>query len=74
MANRFDELFFKNDSSATRDLDKKINGRYYALNVLFSVIIMSLILAGIFCSSFIDSIISLTGLGIITVMSAMEYE
>jgi hypothetical protein len=65
MENRFDELFFKNHSSYKRDLEKKVSWRCYALGVLFGVIAaMALILLGIFCSSFTDSMISLFFLSI----------
>jgi len=71
MGNRFDKLFFKSDSSDKQD---KISWRCCPLGVLFVTIEMSLILAGIFCSFCIDSMISLFVLAIITVISAMSYK
>ena len=75
MGNRVDKLFFRHDSSYERHSMNKINWRCYLTSVFVSVIsVISLVLAGIFCSAMFDSVISMLVLGILAVMSAMDYQ
>ena len=67
MENKFNAFFFKSGSSDRQHSENKISWRRYALILLFAVILMSLILVGIFCSSFLDSMISLFVLAIIAI-------
>ncbi len=75
MLNLFDELFFYSDPSYKRySENKKINWKHSVLYLFFGAITTGLMLVGIFFSAFFDSIVSVLVLGVLAVISAMDYK
>ncbi|MCE3238541.1 MAG: hypothetical protein K0R24_1522 [Gammaproteobacteria bacterium] len=75
MLNLFDELFLYNAPSYKRySANKKINWKHSTLYLFFGAITTGLVLVGIFFSAVFDSVLSILVLGVLALMSGMEYK
>jgi hypothetical protein len=75
MLNLFDELFLYSDSSyKSYSENKKINWKRYGLSLLFGMVTTGLVMIGIFFSAVFDSVVSVLVLGVLAVISAIDYK
>jgi hypothetical protein len=75
MLNLFDELFLYSDPSYKRySANKKINWKRYGLSLLFGAITTGFVMIGIFFSAVFDSVVSVLVLGVLAVISAIDYK
>jgi hypothetical protein len=75
MLNLFDEFFLYSDSSYKRYSEsKKISWKRYGLSLLFGMVTTGLVMIGIFFSAVFDSVVSVLVLGVLAVISAIDYK